>query len=58
MVSFNTSNLLIWPSEAGKGDKMLYVCDKGKTITPVFGKVPEAGIFIYPALVRGFARRS
>ena len=45
MIGFMVSDLLIWPSEAGKGEKMRYDYKKN-TIEPVFGKEPETGVFI------------
>jgi hypothetical protein len=38
------SNLLIWPGEAGKGEKMS--CNYKENVVPVFGKEPGTGIFI------------
>ncbi len=50
MISSMASNLLIWPSEAGKGEEMQ--CDhKKNTIVPVFGKEPETGIFVANLLI-------
>ena len=46
MLCFTVSDLLIWPSEAGKGEEMQYFHEGENTIMPVFGKEPEIGIFI------------
>ena len=46
MIRFTVSNLLIWLSEAGKGEKMQCDYKKKNAIMPVFGKEPETGVFI------------
>ena len=46
MLCFTVSDLLIWPSEAGKGEEMQYSYKGDNIIVPVFGKEPETGIFI------------
>ena len=46
MLCFMVSDLLIWPSEAGKGEEMRYAYKRENVIVPVFGKEPETGIFI------------
>jgi hypothetical protein len=41
---FVARDLLIWPGEAGKGEKMCYKYE-GYHIVPVFGNEPMTGIF-------------
>jgi len=45
MLSFTFSSLLIWPSEAGKGEAMDCKFTKNN-IMPVFGKEPKTGFFV------------
>lgn len=51
MISFTVSNLLIWPSEAGKGEEMQCGYKGKNTIGPVFGKEPGTGVFIANLLI-------